>query len=172
MGRNIEHRDEAVWYVPDIDDNRDDPDPFRVELMPMDGVDYNRLQQSIVGKVTKRSGNYLEKAHKLTRRIVAKYCMVVESYSIKTANGDTLQPTTGSALVKAVIQGPPAELEVLEDIVLALRDQSTLREGLVKNSDTLSASSAPRTATLPSATGHAFAATRMVPKGIPSSEVG
>lgn len=119
---------EPVWYVPDIEDNRADPDPFRVQISPMSGAELNELEAT-QGKFTKGDINFIKRGQTLVERIFSNRVLKVEGYAIA---GKT--PTNGKELYQAIMgHGDESERSIVDDIVEAIKSASKLDEGLLGN---------------------------------------
>lgn len=158
MPRLVETTEDAVWYVPDIDENRDDPEPFRVFLRTLTGADFNKLRSKAMGRVTSgRASVWMKRNQRLIRRIVAEYVLRVEGYALGRPDGTRAEPTNGRELVKEITdkRTPASEWTVLDDIAQALQKQSALRDGLEGNFDASSDISPAPTTPRPSTNGPA-----------------
>tara|TARA_A100001391_G_scaffold199581_2_gene182802 strand:+ start:375 stop:797 length:423 start_codon:yes stop_codon:yes gene_type:complete len=140
MARIAKRKEDAVWYIPDIDENRDDVDPFMVLLSPLSAADMRKLEQFGLGKVTKKGTaeiNFMERAQQLQERIIKERVLDVKNYSVmlQSAEGkeEVFTPTNGKELLKAIMQAGASEAIILDDIVEALKDTSMLDEGTLGN---------------------------------------
>lgn len=135
MGRKVTKREDASWYIPDIDDNRQDPEPFMVLLGPLSGKDMQKLERATLGVSITRNqqANFLERAHTLIARLIATCVQDVKNYSVSDKDGNVFEPKTGEELMQAILTAGASELPILDDIVEALKDRSRLEEGLAKN---------------------------------------
>jgi hypothetical protein len=153
MARRVSFDDAATWYVPDIDDNREDDDPFRVLLQPMSGAELAAYERSLVparsrarGKTD--DGSVVARIDLLTEAIFRARVVEVLGYSVTIEKtGEVLTPKNGAELVEAVKRGPATERPILLDILAALRERSVLSEGALGNSNSPSASGPAATAT-------------------------
>jgi hypothetical protein len=132
MARVIEFAARAVWYVPDIDGNREDPDPFAVLVEPLSGAEMAQLEMassdfagdSIIGRV-----------HAVEELIATRRIKDVRGYSVLDADsGKVVTPKTGAELVAAIKMASAAERNVLREIVNAVQSYSQLKEGLLGKS--------------------------------------
>lgn len=140
MARVAKRKEDAVWYVPDIDDNREDSEPFMVLLSPLSAADMRKLEQSGLGKVTRKGGtdiNFMERAQQLQERIIRDRVLEVKNYSVLLSDNDGKEelftPTNGKELIKAIMSAGASEVAILDDVVEALKDSSTLEEGVLGN---------------------------------------
>lgn len=137
MARVAKHREDATWYVPDIDDNRDDPEPFMVLISPLSGADMRKLEQTGLGKLTKKGTadiNFMLRAQQLQERIIKERVNDVKNYAVMIEGTDqVLEPKNGAELIKAVMSAGASEAGIIDDIVEALKDSSTLSEGTLGN---------------------------------------
>ena len=136
MARVIKHIEEATWYVPDVGDNRDDPEPFMVLLTPLSGAQLRKLEQAGMQSLTKGRGqvNFYKRMQDIQEKIVSEKVTEVKNYSILKKDGTIFAPSNGAELLEAVLLVGAAEAEVIDDVVEALKDSSKLDEGVVKNS--------------------------------------
>ena len=135
MARLVKRVEDATWYVPEIEGNRDDSDPFMVLLSPLSGAEMRRLEQSGMGKITKGRGqfNFMKRAQEIQEKLIKERVLEVKNYSVVDPNGSTFTPTDGTELLQAILYAPPSEAEILEDILDALKDSSRLDEGILGN---------------------------------------
>lgn len=149
MGRGVSLVTESVWYVPDIDGNRADPDPFRVLIKPMTGRDAQALERSLVkGMVAgeKTDAALYARIDAAEKSYVADHVIEVQGYAVtNVATGEVITPKTGAELYHAVTLGPATERQILRDIVAAIEQHSKLSEGLLGKSHLQSASGRPAT---------------------------
>lgn len=135
MARVIKRIEDATWYVPDIADNREDPDPFMVLLSPLSGSEMRKLEQSGMANMTRNRGqvNFYKRVQDIQERIIKERVIEVKNYSVQDPEGTIFAPKNGAELLQAVLLVGASEAEVIDDIVEALKDASRLEEGLVKN---------------------------------------
>ena len=136
MARVIKRIDDATWYVPEIDDNRTDPDPFMVLITPLSGVEMRKLERAGMGKLTRNRGeiNFLKRAQDTQEKIISEKVLDVKNYSVlNPTTNEVLTPANGSDLVKAVLLAGAKEIEILDDILEAMKDASRLDEGVLEN---------------------------------------
>jgi hypothetical protein len=140
MARVAKRKEDAVWYIPDIDDNREDSEPFMVLLSPLSAADMRKLEQSGLGKVTRKGStdiNFMERAQQLQERIIRDRVLEVKNYSVLLSNDEGKEelftPSNGKELVKAIMSAGASEVVIFDDIVEALKDTSTLEEGILGN---------------------------------------
>jgi hypothetical protein len=136
MARLIKHIEDATWYIPDVGDNREDPEPFMVLLTPLSGAQLRKLEQSGMNNLTKGRGqvNFYKRVQDIQEKIIKERISEVKNYSIVKKDGTVFAPANGAELLEAVLVVGAAEAEVIDDIVEALKDSSKLDEGVVKNS--------------------------------------
>ena len=128
--------EESTWYVPNVEDNREDPEPFMVLLSPLSGTEMRKLEQSMLGKITRNRGevNFLKRAQDVQERIIKTRVLEVKNYGVQDANtGKVFMPKDGAELLQAVLMSGASESEVIDDIIEALKDMSRLEEGLLGN---------------------------------------
>lgn len=137
---------EPVEYVPLIDGNRDDPDPFRVWLTPMTAAEMGAAERSM-GQFSGGKVNFTERAQRQLRTILCEHITRVYGYTIPHKDsGARLAPINGTELYDAIwVHGDDHEASILGDIYNALRDQSHLREGLWERLRSQPGSRAPAT---------------------------
>lgn len=118
-------------YIVDIDDNRQDEDPFGVVLLPMTAAEVNAIERS-AGEFTGGKINFTERAQLQVREIFAKRVVRVWNYSIPhKKTRERIRPQTGLGLYLAILEhGDEHESKVIDDIVQAVKLQSHLRKGL------------------------------------------
>ena len=140
MARVAKRKEDAVWYIPDIDDNREDAEPFMVLLSPLSAADMRKLEQFGLGKFTKKGTteiNFMERAQQLQERIIKERVLEVKNYAVmlESAEGkeEVFTPTNGKELLKAIMQAGASEAIILDDIVEAMKDGSMLDEGTLGN---------------------------------------
>lgn len=151
MGRKVRIIDAAVrnWYVPDIDDNREDPEPFRVLISPISGKDMRALRSSLKLQATSLESEDLMQAaeqreEQLKGMIVSKHVHEVEGYSaVHVVTQEIIEPKDGETLVACILDSHPEELTVLNDIYEAILNSSTLSEDSKKKSNLPSSSQSP-----------------------------
>ena len=135
MARVVKRIEDSTWYVPDVEGNREDSDPFAVLLSPLSGAEMRRLEQSGMGKITKSKGqiNFMKRAQEIQEKIISERVLEVKNYSIQDPDGEVFSPSNGEELIKAILFAPPSEGEILEDILEALKGSSKLDEGVLGN---------------------------------------
>lgn len=137
MARVAKHNEDASWYIPDIDDNREDPDPFMVLISPLSGKDMRKLEQTGLGKLTKKGTvdiNFMERAQRLQERIIKERVLEVKNYAVMLEGSDkVIEPKNGEQLIVAIMNAGASEAGIIDDIVDALKDSSTLSEGALGN---------------------------------------
>lgn len=122
---------DGVWYAPDIDGNRDDPDPFEVFIHPMTAGDMKRVERGM-GEYTAGKINFAERGQKQVREIISKCVTDARGYSIwNTKTGEKITPRNGAALYAAIMDhGDDKEASILDDVFQAIKDASHLKAGL------------------------------------------
>jgi len=137
MARVVKRIDEETWYVPDIEDNRNDPEPFAVLISPLSGSEMRKLEQAGMQSLTKSRGqvNVYKRIQDIQERIIRDRVLEVKNYSVAKKDGTIFEPTNGKELLDAVLLSGAAEAEVIDDIVEAMKDASRLEEGILKNSN-------------------------------------
>ena len=135
MARVIKRREDTFWYVPDIDDNREDSEPFMVLLTPLSGADMRRLESANMGKITKRGEiNFMKRAQSIQERIISDRVLEVKNYAISDeTDGSVIEPKNGAELIKAIMAAGASEIDILDDVIEALKDSSKLDEGMIEN---------------------------------------
>tara|TARA_R100000664_G_C2733485_1_gene123543 strand:- start:350 stop:943 length:594 start_codon:yes stop_codon:yes gene_type:complete len=136
MARIIDVVDASLrsWYTPDIDDNRQDPDPFQVLISPLSGKDMRQLRSSLKLKATSLDNDDLMQAaerreEELKALIVEKHVHDVRGFSAKhIGTGEVIVPKSGHELVKCILEAHPDELIVLHDIYEAVLRSSSLTD--------------------------------------------
>jgi hypothetical protein len=133
---------ERVWYVPDVGDNREDPDPFMVLISAMSAADVQAME---LGLTSMRGGpktDPMARAHQAVKDSFARHVHEVKGYEIVNLRGEAVRPSTGAELYAAILDhGPASENAVLDDVYAAVRDMSRLRAGLPEVSRSRSACS-------------------------------
>ena len=149
MGRTVTRLEDAEWYVPDIEDNRADPDPFCVQLTPLSGAELTKFER-VLGKITRgREINAVDRAVNLRDRIIIKRVLEVRNYAVlNKKTGKVFEATDGTSLIAAVNIAGGSEVDlVLDDIVQACKNHSKLEEGILENLASQSASVSRKTET-------------------------
>lgn len=132
MGRDVKQIvTGGVWYTPDIDNNRDDPDPFEVFIHPLSAGDM-KVVEAGMGHFTGAKINFTERAQAQIRSVFSKYVTEVHGYAIRhNKTGERIEPRNGVALYTVIMDhGDDDESKVIDDIYAALKSVSHLREGL------------------------------------------
>ncbi len=150
--------DDAVWYVPDIGDNREQEEErqFMVLISPMNARDLRKAEEG-GGKLGKGKINFIRRHNAIRARVLTKCIHEVANCFFEEIRGgekSRKMVLTSEALCKV------AGEDILEDIFGAIKDQSQLAEGLAKKSQAQSSSTvaqpkssglgAAQNATLPS----------------------
>lgn len=120
-------------YVPNIGDNRDDKEPFTVEINPATGAEYSNelaAQLNFTGREDKKKR--AEKHENAMREMFRKRVRSPKGYSLFNKDtGERIVPVTSVELFDAILEhGDGEEQGVLTDIFAAIGEQSKLREGL------------------------------------------
>jgi hypothetical protein len=126
--RSITFDDQATWYVPDIDGNREDPDPFAILISPMSGAERASLERSAVMLEPGANGETTVAARVRDRVIEVRGYRVTNVHT-----GRVITPTTGAGLVEAIAASPATEHGLVSLIVAAIQSRSVLTEGARKN---------------------------------------
>jgi hypothetical protein len=123
---------EPVWYAPDIDGNRSDPDPFRVRLQPLTAAAALELQREHSAGVSQKTTgqDLIARAEILQRRVFERCVLEVKGYSLAAPTG-TITPRTGAELFDTIQRAGAGEAEIIEDVYLAARGGAHLESGLV-----------------------------------------
>ena len=146
MARKITVIDASVrsWYTPDIDDNREDPDPFQVLLSPLSGKDMRQLRSSLkLNSVSLESDDLMQAAERreeeLKGLVVAQHVHDVRGYVAQNVStGVITEPDNGAELVECVLSSHPDELLVLVDIYEAILKGSSLSDEAKKKQNSQS----------------------------------
>jgi len=137
---------ESVWYLPNVDANRTDPDPFKVLIRPLSGREKRRIEREAVSVALNGNGDGFEKvARSSVDRAILASVEEVCGYQAMDAQKRVTEPHTAEELLEAILSGPASELEVLDDIFFAITRASALEAGLEKNFDGRSSTSSPAT---------------------------
>lgn len=132
MARSVEAFTESVWYAPDIDSNRADPEPFAVRIKPMTARDAGAIERAIAsGKVLGATDSEIaERVAAIEREFVRRQVVEVTGYAvIDETSGETVRPKNGEELLAAIDKAPASERFILRDIVAAIDSRSHLSEG-------------------------------------------
>ena len=140
MARRISVIDASVrtWYTPDIDDNRADPDPFRVLISPLSGKEIRQLRSSLKLQATSLESEDLMQAaerreEELKALVIAQHVHNVEGFSAQhVQTGEVIEPKDGATLVECILDSHPDELIVLVDIYDAIMSCSSLSDDAKK----------------------------------------
>ena len=123
------------WYVVNIDDNRKDPDPFRVLISPMTGAEMRAYDDAALNF----GGSVMQRVNYVMDQIVERHVHEVYGYAVIDAKTEVMQrPTDGATLVACIKASYESEMRVLEDIILAIKNRSHLSDGLLKKLQPLS----------------------------------
>lgn len=175
-------RERGVRYVPEIDGNRADPDPFWVLLRPLSAAESARIHgaQAMRGlKVrlgddgavkTEGDATDLYAASEAARAQAVRVAVLeVHGYSGRnTITGEVITPRTGAELVDFIERHAwDSEAAVLEDLYRAVTDRSHLEralgEGSGSPSDTSTAATQASVGAAPDAGAPAMSTTRTDP---------
>lgn len=123
-------------FVVDIDNNRDDPDPFYVELEPMTARELEAYERQVAAFDRGRAQNTVKKIQDIRDEMLSKKIKGVYNYTLAIpSKGQELTPISGPELVKVLKEAPPVEQDtILGSIEQALCNHSKLEEGLRKKS--------------------------------------
>jgi len=136
MGRKINVVDASLrtWYTPDIDDNREDPDPFQVLISPLSGKEMRQLRSSLkLNSTSLESEDIMQAAEQreeeLKSLVVSRHVHGVKGYEAQHAGtGEVIEPKNGEELIVVILEAHPDELLVLMDIYEAIYKSSTLSD--------------------------------------------
>lgn len=136
MPRNVSFKSEAVWYAPDIDDNREQEDPFCVLIEPMSVREFRAIEaettRMIMNEARRKNGIRQDRdfGTDTMRKLITDRVKEVRGYVVQGARG-TLEPKNGADLFDAILEGPATEYAILDDIAEALKNISKAEEGLL-----------------------------------------
>lgn len=138
-----------VQYVVDIDDNRDDPEPFWVEFIPLSGAEMRDVERDI-GKLSKfkknKEPNFMAESQEKVEKLITEKVTRVGNYDITDADGKVITATDGASMIRvAMIAGATERDRVLNNVFYAMQDTATLEEGLLGKYRSRSDSSSPET---------------------------
>jgi hypothetical protein len=129
---------ESAWYVPDIEGNRADADPFRVRIRQLTAAEFGALRREALAG-SSPGDDFVRRAEDIERMIIERAVLEVQGYSVALPGGSTLTPHTGADLYAAVMQAGASELPILADIAAAAQRASHLDEGALGKSAARSA---------------------------------
>lgn len=130
MGRNVSKPEDWVTYVPNVEDNRDDPDPLTVEIKHLTSEQHRAYTRGLL------SGKGLRDPGKRSQQIVARiFASCVRSVRNYVLNGEPI--TTGKDLFER------GETLVIDDVYEAITSLSVLNEGMLGKSSSRSVSTPP-----------------------------
>jgi len=133
MAREVSLHREAHWFVPDIGDNRKDPDPFKVFVTPLTGAESDRLSQAELGITGSKSRNTVAMGQRYVERIIREHVREVKGYAGIDAEGKRIEATDGASLLKLLALADDAEQSaVIEEIMGEIRGVSRLRGDIPK----------------------------------------
>lgn len=139
--------EDSVTYVPDIQDNRDAAteggEVFEVDILPMSGAEYDKLHTEMLG--TGKARAVMKNSKKFIKRIVSERVIAVRGFTATAPDGETIEPKTGAELYRVAMLADVATAEMIDDIVLAIKDHSVLEDGELGKLRAQSDSSAPKT---------------------------
>lgn len=123
--------DDEVDFIPSIDGNRDDPDPFTVTIKPLTAGELAKIERGM-GNFSGHKVNFTERAQAHVKMIFERRVVSVRGYSIvHPKTGAKIEPKTGPELYTAIMDhGDDHETDIIDEIVAAVKDASKLREGL------------------------------------------
>lgn len=126
--------EDVSTYVPDFADNRElaaDGRPcLEVDIVPMSGADYDRLQSATMGGKRAKGSDFMRRAAKLVQRVIDERVVAVRGFEVCDAAGNVVdRPATGAALYRAVMAADAAAGALIDDIFEAIRDASVLGAG-------------------------------------------
>jgi hypothetical protein len=111
------------WFVPDIDDNLEDPDPFRVRIRKLTLGEHSDAQMEAYST----GGNF---ALETQLYCIEKAVLSVEGYVV---NGESVE--TGAKLAEALRCSPVSEAVVVSSLFNEIISASELDEETSKNSE-------------------------------------
>jgi len=132
MARNANTKTREVEeYIPDVETNRDDPDPFAVGIEPATATEMAAVERGLAD-MSGRSNNYIARAQRKVRDLFVAKVKWVRNYTIThRKTGVVIEPKTGAQLFDAIMEhGDDTESKIIDDIVEAIKDCSHLRRGL------------------------------------------
>jgi hypothetical protein len=147
MGREVKTIGTApVWYVPDVEGNREDPKPFRVKISPLTAGEKAQIEHARTVAAIRDTREGIEEITDYVRedvyRILGERIVEVENYAARDVRtGEVTTPTDGASLVEVIKTQPGSELAVLDDIYAAMESISKLEGGMRGNSERPSVSS-------------------------------
>ena len=140
MGRKVSVVDASLrmWYTPDIDDNREDPEPFEVLISPLSGKEMRQLRSTLrLHSTSLESEDIMQAAERreeeLKSLVVSKHVHNVRGYEAQhIVTGEVIEPKNGEELVSVILESHPDELLVLMDVYEAIYKSSTLSDDAKK----------------------------------------
>ena len=128
MGIRIEYPEtEWVEYVPDVLDNRDDPEPMSLEIRPMTISDLREMQTTQGRRLAGKDAD--RRAVRLVTRILTERVRNVRNCYVGR------EITTGAELAEYGLSA------IIDDVFSAIIDISKLQDSIKKNSGSPSGSS-------------------------------
>lgn len=124
----------VVRYLPALDNNRKDPEPFACGITPVNYADITTLELSAAALIENNEGmTVTEFERERDMSMVAKYVKWVENYECVDLNtGEIRKPTTGEELVTALKSTFIAEAEaVLGDLLGAIKGTKEASAGFL-----------------------------------------
>jgi hypothetical protein len=123
--------DDEMVFIPSIDGNRDDPDPFTVTIKPMTAGEMLRIERSL-GDFTSAKINFAERAQTQVKSLLSSRVVSVHGYTVThPKTGERVCPRNGAELYAAIMSyGDDKEASIIDEIVAAIKDVSKLKEGL------------------------------------------
>jgi hypothetical protein len=135
--------EEAVWYAPDYRDNRDLPKEQRFEVLvvPMTRRQLQRFDEANASGLSRgKKVNLLKRYHKVRDQTLLACVTGLRNLAVAPIKDGVRGEPREVIDVKDMLEAVPEV--VIEDIATALKDQSTLAEGVLGNSVSQSAISA------------------------------
>lgn len=165
MARQVESipsswREQGIKYVPDLEGNRQDPDPFWVRLRPLTANESMRIHsaQAMRGlRVRFDADGKVEtggEAHDVWLASEAAKAQVIRTAVLEVGGyrgrhgetGEVIEPKTGAELMDFIEQHAwESEAAVVEDLYRAVTDRSHLERALGECSASRSGGSIPAT---------------------------
>jgi uncharacterized protein (DUF342 family) len=122
-------------YVPAFRGNRQDKEPFYVEVMPMTAAEMAAKKQRDLGGHKNQGANVQKTARTFRDSIIEARCPVVVGVEGVDVDGKPIAVSTGKDLVALIGRAADASMDDLaEEIYAAITDHSLLAEGRRPNS--------------------------------------
>ena len=139
---------DASWFAPDIDGNREDPEPFEVLILPASGEDIRRLEADNGKMHHGQAVNFMRRQQSVEDMMLERRVLGVRGYEVRDKRGNIIRPTNGRELLGAIKFESAAAAETIRTSILeAIKSTSVLAEGARPKSTSHSGSLSPGTAT-------------------------